>query len=249
MKKSGFSIGILIHIVIWVISCHPSENPRTEIKSDNNKENNIVNQNKNSLKEIRSNDVSINYTDSNGLKQGKWIRKYKGKIVEVSHYKNDTLHGDYADLDGIIEEGYYHMGELDSLYFVFYGDGSSCMVVFKYQNGKHIWSACPASGKKSLIPLKWFEIFVDSAFINAPYANGQIWYEGNFYRKKDSTDSSGYETYATGIHKVYHEDGFLKGIINYENESIREFDNQGNLMYNISFNEIDSQKIFKVGKE
>ncbi|NRA13021.1 MAG: hypothetical protein HRT57_13795 [Crocinitomicaceae bacterium] len=43
---------------------------------------------------------SLNYADINGLKQGLWIKKWKGRFVDSSMYVNDTLHGTHTTRHG-----------------------------------------------------------------------------------------------------------------------------------------------------
>lgn len=177
---------------------------------------------------------SINFTDSHGWKQGKWIRKWKGKLVESYTYVNDTLHGHYETDQG---EGYYKHGQKDGLQFAYYGEKESILMVNYYTNGTHVWGGFPAAGRDMVIPLKDFHISVDSTYVKAPYINGQTWYEGNFCLLPDSINNGKLLPHRYGIHKIYHMNGNIKGIVDYDEEIVQEFDSTGKRKYQAHFNE------------
>lgn len=225
--------------VILAIGCNDSSNTRTEkytrdTTTTTKQISDLYASNCVSSPKNRTEDT-INFIDSAGLKQGKWVETYKGETIEIKHYKNDTLHGPYIDLNGNIEERYYREGKLDSMSSVYYGDRESLMRIAKYDQGKKLWVGFPASGSQRIIPLKSFYIFVDSLFIQAPYTNGNLWYEGSFYRKPDTTATRDTATVAYGIHRVYYKNGKLKSIINFKNKKLIKYDYQGNILFEADF--------------
>jgi hypothetical protein len=63
---------------------------------------------------------SINKTDKNGLKQGKFVKRYaNGGVFEVLHYLNDTLHGKfisyYPNGNTQVEKAFSHGKEIDTV--------------------------------------------------------------------------------------------------------------------------------------
>jgi antitoxin component YwqK of YwqJK toxin-antitoxin module len=155
---------------------------------------------------------SINITDSNDLKQGKWITKgYKNKVVKIETYKNDTLNGYWFNWEGMQEDGKYLNGKKDGYFRVYYGDKSKQEVMHlkRYQKDSLIWSACPAADSKSAIPLKGFDTNMDSILIQAPYVNGELWYKGLFIANK-----------AKGIHSIFDRKGRLLARTNYADSTV-----------------------------
>ena len=129
------------------------------------------------------NRIKLNYTDSNGLKQGEWITNgYKGKVVKIETFHNDTLNGYWFNWDGMQEDGYYVKGKKHGFFRVYYGDKSEQKVMqLKFlQNDKIMWFACPAADSRSAIPQKGFHTELDSVLIEAPHYNHSIWYRGLF---------------------------------------------------------------------
>lgn len=185
---------------------------------------------------------SINFRDANGLKQGHWIKKWRGRLVEDYMYVNDTLHGPYELDHG---EGYYKNGKKEGFEYLYYGEKESLLGVNYYENGAHIWSGCPTAGRAYVIPVKEFQISKDSTYVKAPYINGQLWYEGSFCLLPDKTNNGLLMPHRYGIHKVYHMNGKIKGIIDNSKETIQEFDSLGNLLYKAKFEqyEIHRQRI------
>ncbi|WP_107037767.1 hypothetical protein [Brumimicrobium mesophilum] len=179
---------------------------------------------------------SINYTDENGLKQGRWVRKWRGKLIESYNYVNDTLHGHFETEH---KEGDYIKGKKEGFEFHYYGEKESILSVSYYENGEFIWSGCPRAGRDYLIPPKNFQIKKDSIHIKAPYINGETWYEGDFCLLPDPLNKGRLSTFSYGVHTVYHMNGNIKGYVDYTNELITEFDSLGNLKYKAKFKERD----------
>jgi hypothetical protein len=188
---------------------------------------------------------SINFTDSNGLKQGQWIKKWKGKLVEKYTYINDTLNGHY---ESDHKEGFYRNGQKDGFDYLYYGEKESILMVNFYENGTHIWGGCPASGREYLVPVKDFQISKDSIFIKASYINKQTWYEGSFCLLPDSLNNGRLFPHRYGVHKVYHMNGKLRGIIDYNKETILEFDSLGNQKYQATFKQTEIHKLPTLGR-
>ena len=181
---------------------------------------------------------TLNQKDKYGLKQGKWTKIWRNKIIESAHYKNDTLHGYFISREnGGGYEGNYVKGRREGLFFHWYSYKKSLLAVTNYQNDIALWSGYPAADERRLFPVKGFHIYKDSLFIRAPYENGKIWYEGNFCLKPDTYNNGRLMTYAYGTHKIYFRNGKTKGIVDYDNETIREFDSLGKELYSVGFDE------------
>ncbi|MFA9214576.1 MAG: hypothetical protein ACEQSR_12130 [Candidatus Methylacidiphilales bacterium] len=188
---------------------------------------------------------TINFTDANGLKQGKWVKKWKGKIVNVAHYKDNLLHGYsayYLNGNVLTYDGNYVNGKREGLFLGYYSFKykSICWEGF-FKNDTCIWSGFPACDKDRLVPLKGFGINRDAVFIQDPDYDGKIWYEGNFKLQKNKYNDRK-ETEAYGIHKVYFKNGKLKGIVDYDKQTIQEFDTNGTRHYKAKFNEFEVHK-------
>ncbi len=239
---------IPIVLLIFIVGCSDSNNSKSSVNIDS-----LLT--KTSKKIIDSTTTkpkqkeTLNFTDSNGLKQGKWVKKWKGKIVNVEHYKDNLLHGYYAYyLDGnvLTYDGNYVNGKREGLFFAYYDYKSkSIMMEVYYKNGIRIWGGFPACDKDRLVPLKGFEINRDTVFIQAPDYDGKIWYEGNFCLKFSKMNTQKL-TYAYGIHKVYFKNGKLKGIVDYDKQIIQEFDTNGTKLYKAKFNEFEVHQQMKV---
>ena len=189
---------------------------------------------------------SINYTDSNGWKQGKWIiRGWKDKIVEIKTYKNDTLHGLSQKLNGTPHDGNYAMGKREGYQYAYYENPTRLLSISYYENDSIIWIGFPAANEDFLTPIKHFHSTKDSIFISAPYENGKTWYEGFFCLKPSKLNNGRIMTYCYGLHKMYYRNGKTKGVVDYDNETIQEFDSLGNELYKAKFekHEIHNQPL------
>lgn len=80
-----------------------------------------------------------------------------------------------------------------------------------------------------------------------PHKNGFIWYEGAFVKR--NTKSIPGRNYSqcveVGIHKIYFENGRLRGVVDYDNRTIKEYDNERILKCNTTFenHDLHGQKI------
>lgn len=156
--------------------------------------------------------TKLNYIDSNGLKQGKWITKgYKEKVVKIETFHNDTLNGYWFNWDGMQEDGYYVKGKKHGFFRVYYGDKSeqNVMQLRFLQNDKVIWFAHPAADSRSAIPHKGFHTELDSILIEAPHYNDSIWYRGLFINNTP-----------VGEHYVYDKNERLLSITNYTDSTV-----------------------------
>lgn len=161
-----------------------------------------------------------NITDKHGFKQGTWIKKnWKGVIISIENYTNDTLNGYWYSWNGMQREGRYKNGKREGYFRTYYGDmkDEKVMSVEFYLNDTLEWIGFPAADEKHIIPNKGFGIRDDSTYVKAPYLNGNIWYEGLFIK---------YGT-PVGIHKVFRRNGKLKAIVNYSDSTIKTYDSLG----------------------
>lgn len=239
----------IILIIISIFSFYACSNNRAEIKDNNEVAEysidsflkidsiNIQNHNEINL------EGKINYTDEKGLKQGKWIiQGLKGKIIEIKNYKNDTLHGLHQYFEGITLTGNYIMGKKDGYQYAYYKYPNSVLSVSFYKNDSCIWIGFPLANENLLIPIKSFYSNRDSIFISAPYENGKIWYEGYFCLSPSKSNKGRIMTYSYGVHKIFYRNGNLKGMVDYKNEIIQEFDSFGNKLYTAKFEELEKHK-------
>ncbi len=136
----------------------------------------------------------------------------------------------------------------DGYHFIYYPDKESILLVEHFKDGIREWIGYPAAGRDYVIPLKEFGIFVDSVFVKAPYINGKTWYEGNFITFPDDTLKNGNRIpYRSGIHRVYHLNGKIKAVVDYENETVQEFDSLGNEKYKVGFNQSEVHMLPTLG--
>lgn len=187
---------------------------------------------------------SVNFVDSNGLKQGQWVKKWKGKLIEKYTYVDHVLHGDYETEHG---KGYFENGKMEGLQYTYYGDKKGIMMVTYCEKGERIWSGFPLANRDFLIPVKDFHIYRDSIEVKAPYMNGQTWYEGNFCLLPDRKNNNRYMPYRYGVHKVYHMNGKVKGIVDYSKQTVQEFDSLGNQKYQAKFEETEIHQLPTLG--
>ena len=78
-------------------------------------------------KDVETNDIS-NYTDSNGLRQGKWAKKYSnGNIKYTGKFKDNRPIGEF--------KRYYKNKSLQSV-MIYSKEGTSARTTFYYKNGE-----------------------------------------------------------------------------------------------------------------
>ncbi|MFA6261938.1 MAG: hypothetical protein WC760_10750 [Bacteroidia bacterium] len=219
----------------------------TIVACDNQVDNKIVEQGKDTSSISSSekvDSVNLNFRDDKGLKQGQWSSINKQKEVEIFTYRNDTLNGYYSIGNSPWRhEGNYKDGKLDGIDRTYAGNRVEHMRFFK--NGEAIWWVSYAADGKNLIPLKGFQIADDTALhIVAPFHSGQTWYEGDFISTKHfkSKYLSHFQTFMTGIHKTYFENGKLRGQVNYNNKTITEYDSLGQKIYSTKLSDYEIHK-------
>jgi len=150
----------------------------------------------------------LNYTDENGLKQGKWEEiGWKDRVVGFQFYLNDTLHGPWESTHGITTVcGDYEYGikvGYEKYYFNEVTDSNNVSLLY-YENGEPIWGVHPKSEQGLLILSPKSSIYRDSVYMKAPFSDGALWYEGLFVHDKPQ-----------GTHKVYYPNGALHGWVDY----------------------------------
>lgn len=189
---------------------------------------------------IKQDTQTDNFTDHLGLKQGRWSFTNKQGERETYTYKNDTLNGYYCLGNWVWRYvGTYKNGMKDNIQWTY--SGNKAVNVSFWKDGKTLWLANFSADKDKIIPLKGFQISNDTTlYIIAPYPSGKKWYEGQFINTNHfkSTRQSGFHTYMTGIHKIYFEEGTLKAIVDYDHQTITEFNSEGRKLYSTTFNDV-----------
>ncbi len=173
----------------------------------------------------------INHIDSNGLKQGMWIsRSNKNRIKHIETFLNDTLNGYwFEESNGFQKEGYYEKG-LKQGYFWCYrlnhnrfnksAYNFNIYQEFFYKNDTISWMALPEKEMGYLVPLDdYITSNLDSVYAKGVYRNGSVWFEGAYINKNH-----------VGIHRVYFPNGKLHGEIDYDKNTVIEFDSLGNFV-------------------
>ena len=173
-----------------------------------------------------------NYTDKNGLKQGKWITYNKGRLCDIKTYKNDTLNGYFKEnpSGGCIyeqtyfTEGNYLNGKLDGYIKTFNERSKEPKFLDYYENGERVWLMFPSADIEIMSDKLIKGIIIsenfDRVYVKAPYNNGNIWYEGEFITPH----------LKIGVHKIYFPSGKLKFEIDYDNHTSKEFTEEGKLL-------------------
>jgi len=160
----------------------------------------------------RGNDSIINYTDIQGNKQGKWIRKYeKDKIAYIGYFKNNKLVGNY--------KRWYYSGALKAD-INYNDDGSIGYAKLYWDNGKLM-----AKGKYINQNIKdsiWEYYGTDGALLlKESYKNGVL--NGNtvaYFRNGNRSKLAPYNNgKLDGTYKEYWEDisGLIRLEITYKN--------------------------------
>lgn len=166
--------------------------------------------------EIKQEKEVLNYTDSNNLRQGKWIEKgYKDRVISIKHYKDDILNGYFFEFKGMERDGYYSNGKRNGFFRTYYDKikDDKVMLLTLYENDSILWHTHPAADKDYLIPIKGIRVFKDSIYVSAPHTNGKTWYEGLFINGKYK-----------GVHKIHSENGKPKATVDHDNKIITFFD-------------------------
>lgn len=164
----------------------------------------------------------LNFTDTNGLKQGVWeVRGWKNRLLSRVFYVNDIPHGPYILNDNYYKVGTYNHGKKQGVerwtYTLDIPDND--LVVLYFEDDSMLWQAHPMADAGQLIPVKGIRTFTDSVLVNVPFYNGQTWYRGLYIKDKPK-----------GIHKIYYPNGALQGWVNYELFQAETYDSLGHVL-------------------
>lgn len=209
---------LLTYLILFIIvaaGCSNGSNVDTNLKTINNKFVKAKLDTPNSYSEIKQEKERLNYTDTNNLKQGKWIETgYKDKVISIKHYKDNILNGYFFELKGMQRDGYFINGKRNGFFRTYYDniEDEKVMLLTLYKNDSILWHVHPAADEDYLIPIKGIRVFKDSIYVSAPYTNGKIWYEGLFIKSKYK-----------GIHKIHSKNGNLKATVDHDNKIISFF--------------------------
>lgn len=191
----------------------------TSLAKYNNEEQDIVNQD------------TLNYRDSEGLKQGTWKVFLNGKIWKIENYKDNLLNGKHYEYlaDGEILQTDYVNG-IKHGYFLHYDPKCTFARFVTYrENGQSVWSAFPWELESYIVPIKGFITNRDKIEINVPYNSGKLMYNGTI------VSNEGKLVNAIGLHTAYYESGEIKALVDYDSDTIKIFNKDGEL--------IESEKI------
>ncbi len=99
------------------------------------------------------------------------------------------------------------------------------LYVSLYQNDKFQWAAFPYELAQYIVPVKGMQTQADSINIKVYYLSGKILYEGKFYGEKNGAAKG------CGLHKSYYENGEIRTVLDYNQDSITAYDNKGNMQH------------------
>jgi antitoxin component YwqK of YwqJK toxin-antitoxin module len=221
------------------MSCEPPTVDHDETASDTKVSNDSIRDNIVNDSNEKINPKRINYTDENGLKQGRWEEiGWKNRVVGMQTYVNDTLHGPWLSTHGITTSGFYENGKKQGYERQYYHNDadSNTLAVGYYVDDIGLWFSHPTADHGLLKPVKGMNVQVDSVYVKAPFHDGSLWYEGLFLRDE-----------AIGIHKVYYPNGELQGLVDYGEASFVEYDSLGNLLRQGHLRTLTYKKRFGVG--
>lgn len=167
-----------------------------------------------------------NYTDTNDLKQGKWVKLENNKFSKIQYFKDGYLDGvSYELTDGdTIEVKHYVKNKLNGICLHCPQFLKACAHCTFFQDDKKLWTAFPQDLKHNFIPFKGFILHVDSAYIKIPYKNGNIFYEGKVKRQEKPFKP---HWICLGEHKIYYQNGNIEAKIDYDIDSIKVFNRAG----------------------
>lgn len=173
-------------------------------------------------------ETSLNKTDDNGLKQGVWEIQYNNKLWKRENFKNGKLNGKCFEFsaNGEIHETQYINGIRDGYYLHYEPKSKSSKFLTRWEQGDKVWSTFPVQIEKDLIPVKGF-IYrgKDTIQITIPFNSGKTLSIGSIVKGGKPI----------GKHVIYYETQEIKAIVNYETDSVKTFDIQGDLIENRPF--------------
>jgi len=182
------------------------------------------------------NDSIVNYTDIQGNRQGKWIRKYdKDKVAYIGYFKNNKLVGTYKRwyYSGALKAEIRYNNDGSVGYAKLYWDDGKIMSKGKYinQNVKDsIWEYYGTDGallskesyNKGVLNGNTYDYFRDGSLSKlAPYVNGKL--HGIYKEYWETVSRVRLEiAYKNGVRlgaiKVYFDDGKPYLVGNYVND-------------------------------
>jgi|TARA_B110000261_G_C12892857_1_gene281167 antitoxin component YwqK of YwqJK toxin-antitoxin module len=147
-------------------------------------------------------------------------------IDTLSNIDTTLRNGYFLEKKGMVRDGYYVNGKKEGIFRTYYNkEKGKVMSTYLYQSDTVVWSAHPAANKNRLIHIKNIHTSNDSTLVIVPFLNGKTWYEGVFNFNEP-----------IGIHKTYFENSRLKGEVNYNNQTVTEFDSTGKVLFEGSIN-------------
>lgn len=160
------------------------------------------------------NDSIVNYTDIQGNKQGKWIRKYdKDKIAYMGYFKNNMLVGNYKRwyYSGALKAEINYNEEGSVGYAKLYWDNGKLMATGKYINQNVKDSIWQYYGTDGILMLK-------ESYKNGVLDGNTVAYFRNGNRSKLAPYTNGK---LNGIYKEYWEDNGITRLEIYYKDGVR----------------------------
>lgn len=185
---------------------------------------------------------TTNLVDANGMKQGTWTRYWRGTLVEIKTYKNDTLEGYYMNHEYMPTEGQYKKGKKEGVFYSYYDNKKTKILSINfYQNGIYTWTAFYTS---ALVPEKPFHINKGTVEVKVPHKNNKTWYLGTFVKTRNYKGRIFRQdrTFPIGIHYIYFASGQLSGVVDYDKEMIKKYNSKGLLLYDVKFTDFTIHK-------
>lgn len=173
------------------------------------------------LQEVRKEKTdTLNYTDVNGLKQGRWETYWNGKIAKREFFRDGKLHGVCENYQGneVWKTSYSH-GIRNGISGLYAPKNSYATFITYWNDGKKVWSVFPWDLNESIIPIKGFLSEVeDTSEVVVHFNSGQLMYSGKIV---------GNDAVPVLIHTSYYETGELRAVINYDKDTIHVFEKNG----------------------
>ncbi|MCB0476705.1 MAG: hypothetical protein KDC84_00980 [Crocinitomicaceae bacterium] len=169
-------------------------------------------------------DSTLNETDSLGRKIGKWETEVDGQVWKTEFYKDGKLHGlQTQKLDkGKVLETHFANGKKNGISQEYQDGAKVADYLTIYQNDKRVFSTFPKDLAQGNFKKIIFSTELDSIDLKINYLSGKKLYEGKILKK------SNIRGVPVGEHKVFYENGQTKYLLNFEKDSIYQFDTKGN---------------------
>ena len=166
----------------------------------------------------------LNQTDSDGLKQGKWIIQ-DGGVKTTCHYKDDKLHGNRVVVYGAEKREQMFVDGKKHGYFKHYmNDTTISGYVAYYENNEQLWRVFKYELEAQIIPEKGWLTERDSVEIIVYYDSGELLYKG-LITNEDK------EFPATGKHYAYFKSGRKRASIDYDTHKMYVFEEDGSVVF------------------